>query len=148
MKTYKSYLEKISLVKEKTVYPRTKIATSRQAFQVLEPFFHENMEVFECFYMLTLNTANNTTGYAEISRGGVQGTVVDVRMVAKIALENLATAVIVAHNHPSGAKRPSNPDISLTKKLKAGLNTLDIKLLDHIILTVDGYYSFADDGML
>jgi len=148
MKTYKSNLEKISLVKEKTVYNRTRIASSRQAYEVLKPLFNENMEVFESFYMLTLNTANNTTGYSELSKGGIQSTIVDVRMVAKIALENLATGVIVAHNHPSGNLNPSQADINLTKKLKVGLNTLDIKLLDHIILSSNGYYSFENEGML
>lgn len=139
---------KISLVKEKTSYPKVKIEASRQAYSVLIPFFEHNMELFESFYILLLNNSNNTIGYAHISSGGITGTVVDVRMVAKYALESLATGIILAHNHPSGNLKPSEADISLTKKLRAALSLLDINLLDHLILSSEGFYSFSSEGLL
>lgn len=152
MKKYKSYLERITLVKELSDYPRSKITCSRQSFEVLSPLFHDSLEVYESFYMLTLNRGNITTGYSMISQGGITATVVDIRIIAKIALENLATGVIIAHNHPSGRTQPSEEDIKITKKIKDALKLLDIDLLDHIILCsifpVSSYYSFADDGLL
>jgi DNA repair protein RadC len=86
--------------------------------------------------------------YAKISQGGITGTVVDPRLVAKYAVESLAVGVILAHNHPSGNLKPSTPDKVLTDKVKEGLKYLDIKLLDHIILTNDGYYSMMEEGDL
>lgn len=139
---------KISLVKEKTSYPKVKIEASRQAYSVLIPFFEHNMELFESFYILLLNNSNNTIGFAHLSSGGITGTVVDIRMVAKYALESLATGVILAHNHPSGTLKPSQADINLTNKVKAALKTLDINLVDHLILSSDGFFSFASDGLL
>ena len=83
-----------------------------------------------------------------ISRGGVAGTVADPKLIFKEALENLASSIILVHNHPSGNRQPSAADISLTKKLKEAGNLLDLPVLDHLIYTDNGYYSFADEGML
>ena len=95
-----------------------------------------------------LNQANKTIGYAKISQGGIAGTVVDVRIIAKYAVESLAVSVILAHNHPSGNLKPSEADLIITKKIKEGLKILDIKVFDHIILSADNYYSFEDEGNL
>ena len=97
---------------------------------------------------MLLNRANKTIGYAKISQGGVSGTVVDVKLIAKYAVESLASGVILAHNHPSGNLTPSHQDIALTRKVKEALTLLDSQLLDHVILSADGYKSFADEGIL
>jgi DNA repair protein RadC len=78
----------------------------------------------------------------------VAGTVVDIKLIAKYAIDCLASGVILAHNHPSGNLKPSNEDLAITKRIKEGLKTLDIQVLDHIILTSDGYLSFGDEGIL
>jgi DNA repair protein RadC len=106
------------------------------------------MEIFESVFILLLNQINDTIGYAKISQGGIAGTVVDVRLIAKYAVDSLATAVILAHNHPTGELKPSDADIKITEKVKNGLQILDIKVLDHVILTKNGYYSFADEGII
>lgn len=103
----------------------------------------------EYFYMLSLNRANMICDSAKISQGGLTGTVVDIRLIAKIALDTLATSVVFIHNHPSGNVKPSEQDISLTKKMKQALALLDIVVLDHIIIVPNGnYYSFMDEGIL
>ena len=108
----------------------------------------DSITLYESFYMLSLNNANNVTDYSLISKGGITGTLVDIRILAKLALDTLAVSVILIHNHPSGTLRPSQADINLTKKIKSGLELLDIKVLDHIIITENEYFSFADENMI
>ena len=98
-------------------------------------------------FILLLNQGNFTIGFAKISQGGITATVVDTRMIAKIALESLAVNVILAHNHPSGNMRPSEADRVLTDKLQNGLKMLDINVADHIILGYNDYLSFRDEGL-
>lgn len=107
-----------------------------------------SMDVYESFYIIFLNQANNTLGSAKISQGGIAGTVVDIRIVAKLALDVLATSVMLVHNHPSGNSKPSRADHNITRDIKQGLKLLNIDVLDHIILTSSDYYSFADEGVL
>jgi len=109
---------------------------------------NDDITIYESFYILLLNNSNKTVGYAKISQGGLTGTLVDVRLVAKYALESLATSIILVHNHPSGTLKPSESDKSLTEKVKKGLKNLDITVLDHLILTEKSYFSFADEGIL
>jgi DNA repair protein RadC len=97
-------------------------------------------------YILLLDRAHQTVGYAKISQGGTAGTVVDTKIIAKYAIESLAHAVILAHNHPSGNLAPSDADIRITKEVKAGLALFDIHVLDHLILTETAYNSLADAG--
>ena len=148
MNTYKSNLEKISLVKEKTDFKRVKVTSSKDAKFVIKQFYFDDIEIFESMFILLLNRSNNTIGYAKISQGGTAGTVVDIKIVAKYALESLASSVILAHNHPSGRLEASNADMKITEKIKKGLEIFDIRLLDHIILTKESYFSFADEGIL
>jgi DNA repair protein RadC len=148
MKEYKTNIERIGLVREKTDYKRAKISSSNDAQEYARNFFHDDLTMYESFFMIMLNNANNTTGYVKISQGGITGTVVDARIVAKYALETLAVGVILVHNHPSGNLQPSQADLQLTTKIKNGLGFLDIKVLDHIILTETSYFSFADDNLL
>lgn len=102
----------------------------------------------EEFWVLLLNRANKILKKVQISRGGVSGTVVDPKVVFKAALEQLASAMILVHNHPSGTLKPSNEDITITRKLKEAGKLLDIPVLDHLIFTDNGYVSFRDEGLL
>ncbi|MGC1516014.1 MAG: JAB domain-containing protein, partial [Maribacter sp.] len=102
----------------------------------------------EEFWILYLNNSNKVLHKAQVSKGGITGTLVDVRLVMKQTLELGAVAIILAHNHPSGTLKPSGADKEMTKKIQTAGETLDIKVLDHLIITQKSYYSFADDKML
>lgn len=137
------------LKKIQSDFPTEKITTSNEAQLFIRQFYGDDIEVFESAFILLLNRQNQTIGYAKISQGGVAGTYVDPKIVAKYAVDSLASGVIFCHNHPSGNPAPSPEDISLSKKLKQGLNLLDINLLDSIILTpTSAYTSLADLGQL
>lgn len=148
MKTFVSDMPQFYLKKEKSGFLKARVVSSRDAADVIRPLFGDDIEFFESFFMLMLNAANNTIGFVKISQGGMTSTVVDVRIIARYAIESLCTQVIIAHNHPSGNLYPSDADKRLTEKVKEGLKLLDIKVLDHIILSSDGFYSFADEGIL
>ncbi|QOD62294.1 DNA repair protein RadC [Polaribacter haliotis] len=102
----------------------------------------------EEFWVLFLNNSNKVMAKSQISKGGLTATIVDVRLLFKRALELASVAIIVCHNHPSGKLQPSNADKQLTQKIKDAGTTLDIKLLDHLIITQKDYFSFADEGVL
>ena len=102
----------------------------------------------EEFWVLLLNNSNKVIYKLQLSKGGLTQTVVDIRMLFKTALEHLATALILVHNHPSGQLVASGADKDITQKIKLAGNSLDIKLLDHLIITQTGYLSFADDDIL
>lgn len=108
----------------------------------------EKLDLIESFYVVFLNRANTTVGWSKISDGGITGTVADPKIIYNNALQSLACNMIIAHNHPSGNLRPSNTDEELTKKIAAAGKLLDIHLLDHIILTTESHFSFADEGYL
>jgi len=97
---------------------------------------------------LLLNRGNRVLGIMNVSSGGVSGTIADPKIIFTAALKSNASALVLSHNHPSGTLKPSQPDISLTKKLVDGGKLLDITVLDHLIVTNEGYYSFADEGLL
>ncbi len=103
---------------------------------------------YEVFAVMFLNQANRVKHFEIISRGGITGTVADPRLILKKALETNSTSLILSHNHPSGSLRPSAADENLTSKLKAAAAYFDIRILDHIIVSEDGYYSFADNGLI
>ncbi len=126
-----------------------KISCSRQA----QELFRENwdlgqLELVEEFKILILNRNHKVLGQSLISKGGYSGTVVDPKLVFAIALTTKASAIIAAHNHPSGNLTPSKADIALTSKLKKAGELLELPLLDHLILSSEGYFSFADEGLL
>jgi len=148
MKTYKSQAKRFELKSIQSDFPKQKITSSRDSQEFIRQFYGDDIEIYESFFLLLLNRANNTIGYAKISQGGTAGTIVDSKIVAKYAVDSLASAVILAHNHPSGNTKPSPADIQITKKLRDGLKLLDIEVLDHIILTEESFYSFADEGMM
>jgi len=126
------------------------ITNSQDTFDVLYPLYNKDLiEYQEWFFLLLLNRANNVLGWIKLSSGGTAGTVVDPKMVFAIALLTAASGVILSHNHPSGNIKPSQSDIDLTKNINNAGRLLEIKLLDHIIVSPEEvYYSFADEGIL
>ena len=108
----------------------------------------ETIEYRESFKVLYLNNCGKAIGYTTISEGGIDTTCVDVRMILQGALLCNATQIILSHNHPSGNLNPSTQDISLTKKIKDAAAIMQIRLVDHTILTTENYYSFSDDGKI
>src|SRR5690554_1671348 len=123
-----------------------KITSSRIAYEIVYPFIGELPH--EEFWILYLNNSNKVIRNGQISKGGITSTLVDLRLVFKEALQIGAVGIILAHNHPSGTLKPSQADIHLTKKLKMAGDSLDIKVLDHLIVTEKAYFSFADENML
>ncbi|AYQ31436.1 RadC family protein [Runella sp. SP2] len=136
------------LRKNQTEFPQVKISTPKESADFIRRFYGDDMCIYESFFILLLNQSNMTIGYAKISQGGINQTVVDIRLIAKIAVDSLACSVIFAHNHPSGNLKPSTPDREMTSRAKNALKLLDIVLVDHIILTETGFCSFADEGIL
>ncbi len=132
--------------KESGVQQKPKITSSADVFELLTPHLLDLPH--EEFWIILMNRANQVLKMKRISSGGITGTVADVKMIFKEAIENLASGLILAHNHPSGNNRPSDQDIQLTKKLKQSGVILDIPVLDHVIFAQDKFYSFADNAML
>ncbi len=132
--------------KEANPLKREQITCSRDAYQQLVGDLLDLKH--EEFWVLFLNKANVVIKKDQISIGGVTGTVADPKLIFKRALELVATGIIIAHNHPSGNLSPSPADIQITDKMKAGGKLLDIAVLDHLIITNEGYYSFADEGRI
>jgi len=123
-----------------------KITSSNSVFEIMQPIIGDLQH--EEFWIIYLNNSNKIMEQFQISKGGITGTLVDVRITLKKALELGAVSLILAHNHPSGNLKASEADKQLTKKLKIAAESLDIKVLDHIIVTEKSYLSFADEGML
>ncbi len=128
---------------------RPKISSSRDAHEVLKRVWNDSViELCEQFKVIFTNRANKVLGVFEVSTGGIAGTVADPKLIFVAALKAGATGLILSHNHPSGNLTPSHADIELTKKIKEGGRLLEIQVLDHIIITSESYYSFADEGFL
>lgn len=125
---------------------RKKIASSTSVFELMQPIIGELEH--EEFWIIYLNNSNKVLQKSQLSKGGITGTLVDVRLVLKNALAIGATGIILVHNHPSGTLKPSSADKQLTKKLKLASESLDIKVLDHLIVTEKAYFSFADENLI
>ena len=125
---------------------RPQIRSSQDAYHVLAPLVMDLPH--EEFWILLLNRANRVIGKERISLGGVAGTVVDAKIIFKRALSRLACGIILCHNHPSGNLEPSRADLEITRKLKRAGETLEINILDHLIIAEKGYFSFADEGKM
>lgn len=123
-----------------------KIESSRSVFDIMQPIMGELPH--EEFWILYLNNSNKVIQKRQLSKGGITGTMVDVRLVLKTALEVGAVALILVHNHPSGTLKPSTADKAITSKLKTAAEAMDIKVLDHLIITETAYFSFADEHLL
>lgn len=137
-------LSKRIRVKDKRV--KKGITSSQDSYQTFRPLL-EGLN-HEEFYVLLLNRSNRIIKHALISSGGINQTVVDPRIIFKHAIDSMACSMILAHNHPSGQLKPSDQDVLLTRKIKASAKIMEIELLDHLILTDYGYFSFADSGIL
>jgi DNA repair protein RadC len=140
--------KKFDLKATDSEFTKVKITGSEIAEQYIRQFYSDDLEIFESFFILLLNRANETIGYAKISQGGIVGTVVDKKILLKYVVESLASGVILAHNHPSGNTNPSEADLKITREVKELCNLIDSPVLDHIILTANSYYSFSDNGKL
>jgi DNA repair protein RadC len=126
---------------------RRKVRCSKDAYDALREVF-PSLEHREYFYILCLNRANQVLGYHQVSVGGLSGTVTDVRIIFQVAIKANASGIVLAHNHPSGNLTPSEADMKITKKIKYAGQFLDISVLDHLILSEEGYMSFADDNLM
>lgn len=138
----------ISLKKERNAFESVQIKNSKDTEKFTRQFYSDDIGIYESFFILLLNRNHKTIGYSKISQGGICGTVVDVKIICKYVVDTLASNIILVHNHPSGVLRPSNEDLLITDKIKKALKIFDCKLLDHIILTEDSYYSFIDNQNL
>lgn len=123
-----------------------KITSSNAIFEIMQPIIGELPH--EEFWVMFLNNSNKVVHKAQLSKGGITGTVVDVRMILKMALEQNALSIVLVHNHPSGKLVASDSDIEITKKIQIAAKQLDMNVIDHVIISENGYYSFADDQKL
>lgn len=139
-------LELANRIKKSEVQELKKITSSADVFHMMQPIIGDLPH--EEFWVLCLNNSNKIIYQFQLSKGGLTSTVVDIRMLFKTVLEHLATAIILLHNHPSGQLKPSIADKQITKKIAQAGDHLEIKLLDHVIITRQSYFSFADDGIL
>lgn len=139
----------LELAKRRSMAPvmvSDKITSSRDAYHIMEPVLSDLAH--EEFWVIYLNNANRVIRKLQLSKGGITGTLVDVRLTFKFAIEYGATGLILCHNHPSGALQPSEADKQLTRKMRTAGEQLDIKVLDHLIVTPENYFSFADEGAM
>jgi DNA repair protein RadC len=126
---------------------RPQVRSSVDALKLFrESWDKETIELYEECKLMLLNRANKVLGIAQISQGGISGTVTDVRIILQYALKANASAIVLCHNHPSGNLQPSEADLKITRRLKEAAAIHDLNLLDHLIITNDGYYSMADMG--
>jgi DNA repair protein RadC len=132
--------------KDSDVVSRKKITSSKDAFDIMQPLFLDLPH--EEFWLMMLNRANLVIKKEMISRGGISGTVVDIKIIFKAAIACYASSIIICHNHPSGNLKPSEADIRITKSVKDAGKLMEIPLLDHLIITENGFYSFADEGSM
>jgi DNA repair protein RadC len=142
-----SYIAEVELIYSTKVKPsnRVKISSSKDAYEILNQTWNENtIELREEMKVILLNNSHKVLGIYNVSHGGITGTVADPKLIFAAN----ATDIILAHNHPSGNSQPSKADIGLTNKCKEIGELFDIKILDHMIMTTEGYYSFADEGMM
>jgi DNA repair protein RadC len=149
MKTYKTNINEFSLKIKSSDFKKTKITTSKDAFNIISKFYGEDVAIYESFFLLLLNRANNTIGFAKISQGGTVGTVIDTKIICNYVVNSLASSVILAHNHPSGGLTPSGADLKITDKIIKALDIFDCKVLDHLIITPEnGFKSFSDCNLI
>ena len=148
-KTFKVAEVQVSYRTDYKIQERPQINSSNDAYRILLHHWKlGSIEYLEEFKVILLNTNSRVLGIVDISVGGVSGTLVDPKIIFAIALKTNSSKLILAHNHPSGNTTPSNADISVTQKLKEGGKLLDIEVCDHLIITNDRFFSFADESMM
>lgn len=149
MTIYQTQIPEITLKMKNSGIKKCKITSSKDIATFMRDIFDsETLEIYESMFAVFLNRSNNTIGYFKVSQGGLSGTVIDIRLILKTALESLSHSIIICHNHPSGNTEPSDADKQITSKLKQAASFMDIQILDHIVLTADSYFSFCDEGLL
>ena len=142
-------IPEIEIKYKSTDIEKTKITSSKTAEECFRKMFNsDTIEYIESSIVIFLNRANKTIGWYKLSQGGINGTIMDQRIIFAVALKCGASGIIISHNHPSGQLLPSSEDNLITNKIKEAGKILDVTLLDHIIITEDGYYSYADNGSL
>ena len=152
MKPQQTTIAEVSLIYRSKVKAsdRSQVKSSQDAYKLfMDNWNPDTLEHVEEFKVLLMNRSNAVLGIMDVSKGGISGTVTDVRIILQAAIKANASGIIVCHNHPSGNLNPSESDTKITHKIKEAGNLMDVQLLDHLILTMDGkYYSFADNGLL
>jgi DNA repair protein RadC len=149
MKTYKSNLPQITLKWKKGEELNCKILKSSDAADLFRKIWDEDsLTIYETMICIFLNRQSNTIGWLKVSQGGLSGTICDNRLILATALNCLASAIIMCHNHPSGNLKPSDTDISVNRKLSDACKLMDMQVLDSLILSEDGYLSMADEGLI
>lgn len=149
MNTQKTNLAEIEISYSRN-YPsdtQSKIRCSRDADRIFREIF-PSLDHREYFYMLCIDRNNQVLGYYQVSVGGLHGTIADIRIIFQTAIKSNSSAIAISHNHPSGNTQPSEADKALTKKIVEAGKLLDISVLDHLIITSEGYLSFADEGLI
>jgi DNA repair protein RadC len=150
MKTQQTNISEVRLVYRTKVKAsdRLQVKCSKDAFDIfMENWDLDSIEHTEEFKLMLLTRSNKVLGIASISKGGISGTVTDVRIIMQYAIKANASSIIICHNHPSGNIQPSESDIAITRKIKESGNLMDIQLLDHLIIVPAGrYYSMGDEG--
>lgn len=132
--------------REAETIEKKQIKTSADAYEIFRTVLND--KPFEEFWIILVNRSNRVIRRHQVGEGGLTSSMADPRRIFKFAIDNLASGIILGHNHPSGNINPSESDIKLTKRLREGANLLDINILDHIIVGDDNYYSFADEGLI
>ena len=132
---------------KKVDFENVNINSSESAYNFAKQFFSDDILIYESCFII-LKGARRTIGFVKISQGGLDRTFVDVRLIAKAAIDTLAHGVILVHNHPNGNLIPSLEDDLLTRKIQSALELFNIRLEDHLIITDEGYYSYSDEGMI
>jgi DNA repair protein RadC len=152
MKTLQQNISEVKLVYRTKIKAseRLQVKSSRDAFEIfMSAWDLDSIEHVEEFKLMLLTRSNKVLGIASISKGGISGTVTDVRIILQYAIKANACGLIICHNHPSGNLQPSESDLAITRKIKDSAILMDITLLDHLILIPEGrYYSMADEGII
>lgn len=152
MKTQQTNISEVQLVYRTKVKAseRLQVKCSKDAFNIfMESWDPDSIEHIEEFKLMLMTRSNKVLGIASISKGGISGTVTDVRIILQYAIKAIASGMIICHNHPSGNVQPSESDLKITRKIKESGNVMDIQLLDHLIIIPEGkYYSMADEGII
>lgn len=130
------------------VVPAVQIKDSTTIADFARAFYDDDLTIYESAFVILLNHANKTIGWAKIGQGGICSTVVDVKLICKYAIESLSSAVVFVHNHPTGNTQPSGLDDTITRRIKDALKIMDVRLLDSVIITEESHYSYFDNGRL
>ncbi len=129
-------------------HERVTIKSADNVYDLVKPYFDSFMDYREGAYLVLMNKSNEVLGVSSISLGGIDSTIMDIRMIAQLSLLSNATNIIVVHNHPSGTLRPSDSDVSISKRILESMRHFDIELIDSIIVSSEGYYSLKTDNKL